>query len=205
MDRVIIEGEVSLVDQIDGEAQLNSFVDGEAECVIPVGGGGGAVIDPLSVTENGVYTASDVDGYSPVTVNVPVGLIIPEGFAYYNGYLLPQIPFDEEYMYAFIRKNDQTENYDLVLGTAPWHSRATASLDSWALEFTGQSEVGSHQYSIPQEGYTTTADSWGDYITSYNYYGTNNGRKVIFSSHDMTINTSSNILYKHGRGVYPQM
>ena len=36
------------------------------------GGGGSAVIQPLSVTQNGTYTApSGVDGYSPVTVNVP--------------------------------------------------------------------------------------------------------------------------------------
>jgi len=35
-------------------------------------GGGGAVIEPLSVTANGTYTApSGVDGYSPVTVAVP--------------------------------------------------------------------------------------------------------------------------------------
>ena len=35
-------------------------------------GGGAPVIEALSVTTNGTYTApSGVDGYSPVTVNVP--------------------------------------------------------------------------------------------------------------------------------------
>ena len=35
-------------------------------------GGGSATIEPLSVTANGTYTApSGVDGYSPITVNVP--------------------------------------------------------------------------------------------------------------------------------------
>jgi hypothetical protein len=35
-------------------------------------GGGAPVIESLSVTTNGTYTApSGVDGYSPVTVNVP--------------------------------------------------------------------------------------------------------------------------------------
>lgn len=34
------------------------------------GGGDKAVISPLEITENGTYTAKDVDGYSPVTVNV---------------------------------------------------------------------------------------------------------------------------------------
>ena len=37
-------------------------------------GGGSAVIQSLSVTQNGTYTApSGVDGYSPVTVNVSGG------------------------------------------------------------------------------------------------------------------------------------
>lgn len=40
------------------------------------------VIEPLEITENGTYTAPDgVDGYSPVTVNVPIpdGYIVPSG------------------------------------------------------------------------------------------------------------------------------
>lgn len=38
------------------------------------GSGGGGNIQPLSVTQNGTYTASgSVDGYSPVTVNVSGG------------------------------------------------------------------------------------------------------------------------------------
>jgi hypothetical protein len=41
-----------------------------------------SVIDPLEITENGTYTApANVDGYSPVTVNVPIpdGYIVPNG------------------------------------------------------------------------------------------------------------------------------
>ena len=33
--------------------------------------GGEPVINPLEVTANGTYTATDCDGYSPITVNVP--------------------------------------------------------------------------------------------------------------------------------------
>ena len=40
---------------------------------VPAGGGGSAVIQTLSVTENGTYTApAGVDGYSPVVVAIPV-------------------------------------------------------------------------------------------------------------------------------------
>lgn len=55
--------------------------------VTALGGGGGTtpanpVIEPLEVTQNGTYTApAGVDGYSPVTVNVPIpnGYIKPSG------------------------------------------------------------------------------------------------------------------------------
>lgn len=54
---------------------------------LPEAGGGEAadpVIEALNVTENGTYTAPDgVDGYSPVTVNVPV----PDGYIQPNGTL----------------------------------------------------------------------------------------------------------------------
>lgn len=39
---------------------------------LPDAGGGSAVVESLEITENGTYTASgEVDGYSPITVNVP--------------------------------------------------------------------------------------------------------------------------------------
>lgn len=54
--------------------------------IASISGGGttpaNPIIKPLSVTENGTYTAPNgVDGYSPVTVNVPIpdGYIIPSG------------------------------------------------------------------------------------------------------------------------------
>lgn len=45
------------------------------------GGGGEAVIEPLSVTQNGIYNPpSGVDGYAPVTVNVGGGDVLPTGY-----------------------------------------------------------------------------------------------------------------------------
>ncbi len=39
--------------------------------------GGSVTVEPLSVTENGTYTAPTGKAYSPVTVNVPTGGIVP--------------------------------------------------------------------------------------------------------------------------------
>ena len=51
-----------------------TWLEDDITIVDVTSGGGGAVVQPLSVTENGTYTApSGVDGYSPVTVNVSGG------------------------------------------------------------------------------------------------------------------------------------
>lgn len=55
------------------------YCEGDIEVINTPDGGDAPVINPLSVTANGTYTApSGVDGYSPVTVNVPQG-ITPSG------------------------------------------------------------------------------------------------------------------------------
>lgn len=49
---------------------------------LPEAGAAEPVIEPLEVTENGTYTAPEgVNGYSPVTVNVPIpdGYVVPSG------------------------------------------------------------------------------------------------------------------------------
>ena len=44
------------------------------------GGAAAPVIEALEITENGTYTAPDgVDGYSPISVNVPIPAGLPEG------------------------------------------------------------------------------------------------------------------------------
>ena len=134
------------------------------------------------------------------------GIVIPDGWGYYNGYLLPQIPFADGYDYAFIRINPSTGMFNLALGTSAWRSKpgANATLDNWALWFTDLETDGARQYSIPQNGDTTTASDWGEYVISTaTYYGTNSGRKVIFSNHDIMIQNTTNILYKKGMALLP--
>ena len=75
-DAVMVEGKTDKV-YVLGETTIEAHASHCAsspflDSVTTGGGGGGsATIESLSVTENGIYTASgSVDGYSPVTVNV---------------------------------------------------------------------------------------------------------------------------------------
>ena len=61
---------------IDGDMSLTSTIDGEGGAYIRLGQN--PVVEPLNVTENGTYAVpEDVDGYSPVTVDVPLPVIEP--------------------------------------------------------------------------------------------------------------------------------
>lgn len=68
-----------------GKSEKLTLDEMPTEIASIVGGGttpAKPIIEPLSVTENGTYTAPNgVDGYSPVTVNVPIpdGYIKPAG------------------------------------------------------------------------------------------------------------------------------
>lgn len=130
------------------------------------------------------------------------GSSAPSGFAYYNGYLLPKIPTVSGYEYAFIRKNDQTGNYDLVLGDAQWFANLSdATLDDWSLRCNtdGDGSIGHYKlYSTTQTSPTAWSEVTG---TSYIGFGTGGNRDVIWSSHDILDGHRTNVLLKKGNAV----
>lgn len=54
-----------------GKTALMTLDEMPTEIASITSGGSDPVINPLEVTANGTYTATDCDGYSPITVNVP--------------------------------------------------------------------------------------------------------------------------------------
>lgn len=62
-----------------------------------IGGGGGVTVEPLSVTENNVYTAPDGKAYSPVTVNVPSTPTEYNVNTYSNGQTVASIVYAAQY------------------------------------------------------------------------------------------------------------
>lgn len=83
-DVVVLDGELSLEVQIDGEFGVFTRVGNEPN------------IEPLSIEENGVYTADiGVDGYNPVSVNVPEREVITESLSVAeNGVYIPDTGID---------------------------------------------------------------------------------------------------------------
>lgn len=159
------------------------------------------VLVSKTITANDTYDPADddADGYSQVTVNVPQGIVVPTGYKYYNGYLLPDLPVVTGYDYFFIRMNNSTGNYDLVAGKSQWRVNTASTLDAWQIQFATITTDGAMQYSVPQNGTTTTATTWGTAtVSTSSYYGTSGDRKLIWSSHDITIGTTANVMYKRG-------
>lgn len=165
---------------------------------------GGGTLTTKTITQNGTYNAEDdgADGYSSVTVSVPQGIVIPSGFAFYNGYLLPEVKdLGDGYDYWWIRANGSTGNFDLIRGKSQWYVTSNSGLNAWSVAFANNTTLGSHQYSIPMDAneQSTPASDWGEVTVSYAAtYGTGNNRKPIFTNVDIMIQGQSNICLRHG-------
>lgn len=92
-------------------------LDGYADLVDTISGGGGNItVTPLSVTENGTYTAGTGSAYSPVTVNVgqsadveikTVSVTISNTKALFNA-LVPSTEANKTYVVSEYEFQDQT-------------------------------------------------------------------------------------------------
>lgn len=170
------------------------------DTVDPVHGGTIREITAADLSSDTVTAAVLVHGYKAhnrtgqQVTGTLTGTMIPEGYGYYGGFLLPQIPEVEGYPYVWIRKNGTTDEYDAVYGTGPWYSSTTATLDTWRLTFANQSSALSRIYSCPQTGGTT----WTAGTSSANNYATSGDRKVIWSSHDIHISSATGTLLMNG-------
>ena len=84
----------------DEHGYARGYADGKAE-----GGGAEPIINELTITENGTYTAPDgVDGYSPITVNVK-----GSDNSYYND------------VWDSIQTNGTRTNYDRWFASLSWN------------------------------------------------------------------------------------
>lgn len=163
-------------------------------------GGSEPTLITKSITENDTYNASSdgADGYSSVTVNVEQGLIIPDGYSYYNGYLLPTLPVVEGYDYIWIRMNNATDEFNAIYGVSSWYATSGASLASWTLTFNNQSSLLSRQYDCPQ----TNPTAWTAGTPSANSYGTGSDRKPIWANEDIYTSSAKNVvLLKQGFAI----
>lgn len=174
-----------------------------ASAIAAIPSGSSAVLVPKSITQNGVYDPADdsADGYSSVDVSVQGGGV-PTGYTYYNGYLLPTIPAESGYDYVFVRKNDQNGNFEAIYGASPWYAGVSlgATLSNWYLTYTDIQSRAAKVASIAQ----TNPQQWSQpEATVFNSFGTDNGREVVWSSHDMLCgpNSSYDVLYKSGQAI----
>lgn len=107
------------------------------------GGGGGVTVEPLSVSENGTYTAPTGKAYSPVNVNVSAPVVDeskPIRFYDYDGTPL--------YSYDYAELAELTE-----LPAQPEHEGLTATGWNWTLE-----EIKAENASVIVGGHYRTTD-----------------------------------------------
>lgn len=116
---------------------------------------------------------------------------------YYNGVLLPAIPADvlSAYPYAWIRKNDTTAYYDLIMSDNPFYWKSSAIYESGG-------NAGRPYYRIWQ-GDADRAMGWTDYGSyTYSSWTWSENRTVLWSNHDMPYNSATATVF-YIRGSEP--
>ena len=117
---------------------------------------------------------------------------------YYNGILLPDIPTEHlaTNPYIWIRKNQSSGYYDLVLGNDKWYYSSSGI-------YPANSDV-IYWYQIPLDGYESY-DEWVFNKESTGYFGVNTNRTVLWSNYSIPNDsaTSTTLYYpKCERVIY---
>lgn len=106
------------------------------------------------------------------------------GKYYYNGVLLPEIPYDilTEYPYCWIRKNDTSGYYDLVFASATWYYKtdlycSEETLEPWYRVLISEA---------------ANATSWEFNESSPGVFGIDDERTVLWSNHDISKESIAN-------------
>lgn len=109
---------------------------------------------------------------------------VPTGKSYFNGVLLPDIPEDvlKDYPYCWIRKNESTGYYDLVVNTGVMYYNSS-----------NMNPVGSSTYPyyrIPISGYDAY-DEWVWYKETTSNFGIDSSKPVFWSNFDIPNGSAS--------------
>lgn len=165
--------------------------------------GGNPVVNSLSVTANGTYTApSGVDGYSPVTVSVPDGKLWSNGTwneinavltKYYNGEIADLHPYFDIGSVRSVTYNGQQHNV-IVIGVQ--HDTIVGSGNKAALSLMFDRNVYNDQMS--------TDGTCTQYINATLRYTLNNSISQFESNIQSQIKTviKNSIFYDRDAGTY---
>lgn len=102
-------------------------------------------------------------------------------YCFYNGVKLPERPSDvlADYPYCWIRKNDNTEHYDLVFTKIPGYYDATAGGIVYGMN-EGTTEI--VHYRVPYAS-ADSAESWDNYQTTNTWMALDANRIIMWSNH----------------------
>lgn len=102
-------------------------------------------------------------------------------YCFYNGVKLPELPSDvlATYPYCWIRKNDNTQHYDLIFTKVLGYYDATAGGIVYG-ENSATAEIAHYRVAYAD---ASTADSWDSYQTTETWMALDANRTVMWSNH----------------------
>jgi len=120
---------------------------------------------------------------------------------FYNGVRLPKLPEDllAAYPYAWIRKNNTSGYYDLLVSNEPFYRKTAAIYD-------GGNTQGLPWYRV-EIAAAETAAGWTDNTGTHTYasWGLDDARTVLWSNHDMSDGSSTaSTLYFYATQPVPE-